>query len=89
MFRILKINAGKSTSKIRRAANMNITDMKERKVKAIKEIEHRLKESEMQAQDSLVTEGAALAASLVTVGIALHASLVAKKITVDSSTSSE
>nr|GFA39562.1 hypothetical protein [Tanacetum cinerariifolium] len=43
--------------------------MKERKVTAIKEIEHRLKESEMQTQDSLVTEGAALAASLVTVAV--------------------
>ncbi|GJV94921.1 hypothetical protein Tco_1546498 [Tanacetum coccineum] len=58
--------------------------MKEREVQALKEIEQRLKESEMQTQESLVTE-----ASLVTEGIALGASLVDKQCTFNSSTSLE
>ncbi|GJZ46706.1 hypothetical protein Tco_0594302 [Tanacetum coccineum] len=52
--------------------------MKEREVKAIKEIEKRLNESKMQTQESLVIEGATLEASLVTEGVALEESLVTK-----------
>ncbi|GJW68534.1 hypothetical protein Tco_0122958 [Tanacetum coccineum] len=47
--------------------------MKEREVQALKEIEQRLKESEMQTQKSLVIEGATLKTSLVTEGGALEA----------------
>ncbi|GJU23211.1 hypothetical protein Tco_1156553 [Tanacetum coccineum] len=56
--------------------------MKEREVQAIKENEHRLKESEMQTQESLVSEGATLEAIL-------DDNLVAQQCTVDSTTSSE
>ncbi|GKB19331.1 hypothetical protein Tco_0853254 [Tanacetum coccineum] len=68
----------------------------EREVQAIKEIEKRLKESEMQKQESLVTEGTTLEAnlstdgttldgSLVTEGTTLEASLVTKGISLDAS----
>nr|GEW48271.1 hypothetical protein [Tanacetum cinerariifolium] len=50
--------------------------MKEREVKAINEIKQRLKESDMQTQESLVTGGATLEVSLVTGGATLEASLV-------------
>nr|GEV14881.1 hypothetical protein [Tanacetum cinerariifolium] len=42
--------------------------MKEREVKAIKEIEKRLSEQKMQTQERLATEGASLGASLVIEG---------------------
>ncbi|GJW36663.1 hypothetical protein Tco_0059583 [Tanacetum coccineum] len=61
--------------------------MKEREVQAIKEIEKRLKEKEIQQQDSLVTEGIILYASLVTKGIALVAILVTEGISLDASLS--
>nr|GEZ20800.1 hypothetical protein [Tanacetum cinerariifolium] len=68
--------------------------MKEREVKAKKDIEQWLKESEMRPQESLVTEsttleaslvteGATLEASLVTDGAALEASLITKGIAMD------
>ncbi|GJS15102.1 hypothetical protein Tco_0409574 [Tanacetum coccineum] len=74
--------------------------MKEREVQAINEIEKCLKETEIQQQEilstdgttldaSLVTKSATLEASLVTQGIALDDSLVAMHSTVDSRTSSE
>ncbi|GKA78502.1 hypothetical protein Tco_0785039 [Tanacetum coccineum] len=60
--------------------------MKEREVKAIKEIEKWLKEREIQHQESLSTNCTSLDASLVNEGITLDASLVAKQSTVDSTT---
>nr|GEX52245.1 hypothetical protein [Tanacetum cinerariifolium] len=54
--------------------------MKEREVKAIKEIEKWLNGSKMQTQESLVIEGATLEASLVTEGVALEESLVTKDV---------
>ncbi|GJV49747.1 hypothetical protein Tco_1439959 [Tanacetum coccineum] len=51
-----------------RARLIEDLQMKEREVKAIKEIEKRLNESKMQTQESLVTEDATLEASLVTKG---------------------
>ncbi|GKC55596.1 hypothetical protein Tco_1083194 [Tanacetum coccineum] len=60
--------------------------MKEREVKAIKEIEKRLSEQKMQTQERLVTKGAALEASLVTEGITLKDNLIAKESTYDSVT---
>ncbi|GJS10281.1 hypothetical protein Tco_0367077 [Tanacetum coccineum] len=63
--------------------------MREREVKAIKEIEKQLNEQKMQTQEHLVTEGAALEASLVTEGIALEDNLIAKESTDDSVPSSE
>nr|GEU28703.1 hypothetical protein [Tanacetum cinerariifolium] len=59
--------------------------MKERKVQAIKKIEEWLKESEMQTQKSLVSEGAALEASLVSEGATLEASLVIKGAALEAS----
>ncbi|GJS82854.1 hypothetical protein Tco_0689345 [Tanacetum coccineum] len=59
--------------------------MKEREVKAIKEIEKRLSEQRMQTRELLVTEGA----TLVTEGIALEDNLVAKESADDSGPSSE
>ncbi|GKD32108.1 hypothetical protein Tco_1242886 [Tanacetum coccineum] len=50
--------------------------IKEREVQAIKEIEKRLKESELQRQESLITEDAELEACLVTEGATLKACLV-------------
>ncbi|GJW66820.1 hypothetical protein Tco_0121244 [Tanacetum coccineum] len=77
MLRIFIINAGKKTLKIIR--------MKEREVQAIKEIEKRLKEREIQQQESLSTNGIALDASLVTDGTTLDASLVTEGATLEAS----
>nr|GEV86454.1 hypothetical protein [Tanacetum cinerariifolium] len=49
--------------------------MKESEVQAIKEIEKRVKEREIQQQESLSTDGQALDASLVNKGITLEANL--------------
>ncbi|GJT96297.1 hypothetical protein Tco_1091815 [Tanacetum coccineum] len=48
--------------------------MKEREVKEIKEIEKRLKEREIQQQESLSTDSTTLDTTLVTEGISLDAS---------------
>ncbi|GKC86025.1 hypothetical protein Tco_1141742, partial [Tanacetum coccineum] len=52
--------------------------MKEKEVQAIKEIERWLQESEMQKQESLVTDGTALEACLITEGAVMEACLVNK-----------
>ncbi|GKC32075.1 hypothetical protein Tco_1039369 [Tanacetum coccineum] len=52
------------------------TLMKEKEVQAIKEIEKRLKESEMQKQESLVTEGAVIEDCMVTDAAELEACLI-------------
>ncbi|GJZ81460.1 hypothetical protein Tco_0646454 [Tanacetum coccineum] len=57
--------------------------MKEREVQAIKEIEKRLKERDIQQQESLITKGITLDASLVTDGTSLDASLVIESIAMD------
>ncbi|GJW39958.1 hypothetical protein Tco_0065803 [Tanacetum coccineum] len=59
--------------------------LKEREVQAIKEIEKRLKEKEIQQQESLVTEGTTLEACLVTEGAVLEACLVIEGIEMDDS----
>ncbi|GKA09567.1 hypothetical protein Tco_0688898 [Tanacetum coccineum] len=46
--------------------------MKEKEVQAIKEIERWLQESEMQKQESLVTDGTALEACLITEGAVME-----------------
>ncbi|GJZ93735.1 hypothetical protein Tco_0665938, partial [Tanacetum coccineum] len=60
-----------------------LPQLKEREVQAIKEKEKRLKEKEIQQQESLVTEGTTLEACLVTEDVALEACLIAKGITMD------
>nr|GEV39333.1 hypothetical protein [Tanacetum cinerariifolium] len=60
--------------------------MKEKEVKTIKEIENRLKEKEIQQQESLITEGATIEACLVTQGASLEACLVNEGIAVNDNT---
>nr|GEW84946.1 hypothetical protein [Tanacetum cinerariifolium] len=57
--------------------------MKEKEGQAIKKIERRLQDSEMQIQKSLITEGATIEACLVTKGATLEACLVNKGIEVN------
>ncbi|GKD78575.1 hypothetical protein Tco_1341196 [Tanacetum coccineum] len=57
--------------------------MKESEVQAIKEIEKRLKESELKQKESLVTEGTTLKPNLSTDGTTLDASLVTKGTTLE------
>ncbi|GJZ32480.1 hypothetical protein Tco_0577916 [Tanacetum coccineum] len=59
--------------------------MKEREVQAIKEIKKRLKEREIQQQESLSTNGISLDASLVIDGTTLDASLVTERATLEAS----
>ncbi|GJS76026.1 hypothetical protein Tco_0725907 [Tanacetum coccineum] len=58
---------------------------KKKEVKAIKEIEKRLKEREIQQQESLVTEGTTLEVNLSTDGTTLDGSLVTEGTTLDAS----
>ncbi|GKB39968.1 hypothetical protein Tco_0884910 [Tanacetum coccineum] len=60
--------------------------MKESEVQAIKEIENRLKESELQQQESLITKGAATEVCLVTEGATLEACLVNESIALNDNT---
>nr|GEZ66720.1 hypothetical protein [Tanacetum cinerariifolium] len=57
--------------------------MKESEVQAIKEIEKRLKESKLQQQESLVTDGTTLEANLNIDGTTLDASLVIEDTTLE------
>ncbi|GJX20707.1 hypothetical protein Tco_0223384 [Tanacetum coccineum] len=57
--------------------------IKEREVQAIKEIEKWLKESELQQQESLVTEGSTLEACLITEGATIEACLITKGETLE------
>ncbi|GJR08560.1 hypothetical protein Tco_0791212 [Tanacetum coccineum] len=50
--------------------------MKEKEVQAIKDIERRMQDNEMQKQESLVTDGAELEACLITEGATIKACLV-------------
>ncbi|GJS16231.1 hypothetical protein Tco_0410703 [Tanacetum coccineum] len=60
--------------------------VKEKEVQAIEEIEKRLKESELQQQESLITEGAAIEACLVIEGATLEACLVVEGIALNDNT---
>ncbi|GKE49993.1 hypothetical protein Tco_1481251 [Tanacetum coccineum] len=57
--------------------------MKEKEVQAIKEIEKRLKESELQHQESLVIEGTTLEANLCTDNTVIEACLVTEGETLE------
>ncbi|GJT30326.1 hypothetical protein Tco_0910601 [Tanacetum coccineum] len=77
----------KKTSKILRFMNPKLTDlrMKEREVHAIQETEKRLKEREIQQQESLVTEDAVMEACLVTEDTTLEANLSIDRAALDAS----
>nr|GEV79575.1 hypothetical protein [Tanacetum cinerariifolium] len=75
---MFQINVGKRASMTMRNGNFKLTYVSYSKseVQAIKEIEKWLKESELQQQESLITESTTLEANLSTDDIALDASLI-------------
>ncbi|GKB20721.1 hypothetical protein Tco_0854644 [Tanacetum coccineum] len=90
-FWIIIISVCKRTSKTTLAENLKLTDMKEKEVKAIKEIENPLNERKMQTQDGMINMDMKILTQegLVNEGIALDASLVSKESIDDNPTLTE